>query len=69
MEDHIFIEDIYKQIIKKYVKIIRSVNGNSDHEIERMPTFQDAMKFLIEHTIFNEKDIENFVTRLAMSQE
>ncbi len=68
-EDHMFIEDIYKQIIKKYVKIIKSLNGNSDREVERVPTFQDAMKFLIEHTVFNETDIENFVTRLAEGQE
>ncbi len=64
-EDHIFIEDIYKQIIKKYVKIIKSGNGNSAPEIEIVPTFQDAVKFLIEHAIFNENDMENFVTRFA----
>ena len=68
-EDHIFIEDIYKQIIKKYVKIIKSLNGNSEREVERVPTFQDAMKFLIEHAIFNETDIENFVTQLAGNQD
>ncbi len=64
-EDHIFIEDIYEQIIRKYTKIIKSGNGNSPPETEIVPTFQDAVKFLIEHTIFNENDMENFVTRLA----
>ncbi|KPQ43760.1 MAG: hypothetical protein MPEBLZ_01634 [Candidatus Methanoperedens nitroreducens] len=63
-EDHIFIEDIYNQIIKKYVKIIKSGNGNSDPLTEKVPTFQDAVKFLIEHANFNENDMENFVIRL-----
>ncbi len=68
-EDHIFIENIYKQIIKKYVRIIKSGNGNSAPGIEIMPTFQDAVKFLIEHAIFNEKDMENFAARLAKNRE
>ncbi len=68
-EDHMFIEDIYKQIIKKYMKIIKSGNGNSSLETERIPTFQDAMKFLIEHAIFNECDMENFVNRFKRSQD
>ncbi len=67
-EDHMFIEDIYKQIIKKYMKITKSGNGNSSRETERVPTFQDAIKFLIEHAIFNESDMENFVTRLKGAQ-
>ncbi len=67
-EDHIFIEDIYEQIIRKYTKIIKSGNGNSAPEIEIVPTFQDAVKFLIEHAIFNENDMENFVTRLARNK-
>ncbi len=67
-EDHMFIEDIYKQIIKKYMKIIKSGNGNSAPEIERVPTLQDAVKFLTEHAIFNENDMENFVARLVRNQ-
>ncbi len=67
-EDHIFIEDIYEQIIRKYIKIIKSGNGNSPPEIEIVPTFQDAVKFLIEHAIFNENDMENFVTKLSSNK-
>jgi len=67
-EDHIFIEDIYKQIIKIYVKIIKSGNGNSAPEIERVPTFQHAVKFLTEHAIFNENDMEKFVDRFIKDQ-
>jgi len=63
-EDHIFIEDIYNQIIKKYIKIIKSGNGNRSLKTEKVPTFQDAVKFLIEHANFNENDMENFVIRL-----
>jgi hypothetical protein len=68
-ENHIFIEDIYKQIIQIYIKITKSGNGNCTPEIERLPPFQDAVKFLIEHAIFNENDMENFVTRFKRSQD
>jgi hypothetical protein len=67
-EDHMFIEDIYKQIIRKYVKTIKSGNGNSAPETGKVPTFQDAVKFLIEHADFNENDMENFVTRFRGDQ-
>jgi hypothetical protein len=68
-EDHIFVEDIYKQIINEYMKRIKSGIGNSPAKIDTLPTFQVAVKFLRERAIFNKNDIKNFVTQLVRNQK
>ncbi len=68
-EDHMFIEDIYKQITDKYLKIIKSGNGNNPSKIDTVPTFRDAVKFLREHAFFNENDLEKFVIQFIRNQK